>query len=221
MTTGFGVFGKIPNLGDFLRVNLPVSFVQAWDTWLQDGMTHAKSALGPMWNEAYLSAPIWRFSVPQGVAGTQAMSGILMASVDQVGRQYPLTLAIPHSSDALALSHFANRTVFETLEEIALAALDDAFGRDDLLNALTSVQWISPNPSVMQNQSYVGAHPAAQSLAAQSIDASYGQCALWSAMLEGNHRLLLTKSLPKSGELTGLFDLSAPVWTQTRPSLVM
>lgn len=215
MTTGFGAFGKIPGLGDFLRLNLPVSFVQAWDDWLQNGMLAVQEILGDGWNDAYMSAPIWRFTLPAGLAGQSAMSGIFMASVDRVGRQYPLTLAIPHPSGAPAMTHFANRTVFEQLEDIALSALDDNSTRDSVLNALGAVPWITPTQSEMAGSVYVGPQPAAQSLAAQALHISHGETALWSAMLEGNHRLLLTSDLPKGRDLMGLFDLSAPVWGQT------
>ena len=96
MTTGFGAFGKLPSMGDFLRHNLPSGFVQTWDTWLQAGMLNLRETMAERWADAYMSAPIWRFTLPAGFAGAQAVSGIMMASVDRVGRQYPLTLAAPH-----------------------------------------------------------------------------------------------------------------------------
>ncbi len=217
---GFGAFGKIPGLGDFLRLNLPAPFVQAWDVWLQQGLVQAKGILGDAWNDAYMSAPIWRFTLPAGTAGEGAVSGILMASVDRVGRQYPLTLAIPHAGGASALTHFANRTVFERLEEVALAALDDGTSGDDLTASLTGMHWITPSQCSMPGTAYVGSLPAAQALAADSVTRSYGETALWSAMLEGNHRLLLTSGLPKGSDFMGLFDLSAPVWGHKTPAQV-
>ena len=213
--TGFGAFGKIPSLGDFLRLNLPAGFVQAWDSWLQESMLQAKQILGDAWNEAYMSAPIWRFTLPAGIAGDGAVSGIVMSSVDRVGRQYPLTLAISHEGGASALTHFANRTVFEQLEDAALAALEDDSTRDDLTAALQDISWIAPTRNQMSGNAYVGALPAAQSLAADAVHSAHGDAAIWSAMLEGNHRLLVTPSLPKGRDLMGLYDLSAPVWRQT------
>lgn len=213
--SGFGAFGKIPGLGDFLRLNLPVSFVQAWDGWLQESLLSARQILGAAWDEAYMSAPIWRFTLPAGLAGPNAMSGILMASVDRVGRQYPLTLAIPHDGGASALTHFANRTVFESLENVALATLEDGSTRDSLTADLGQVSWITPPQCAMSGPAYVGALPAAQALAGNALQISHGETALWSAMLEGNHRLLLTPDLPSGRNLMGLFDLSAPVWSQS------
>ncbi|WP_299044410.1 type VI secretion system-associated protein TagF [uncultured Tateyamaria sp.] len=216
MSAGFGAFGKIPGMGDFLKVNLPASFVQAWDTWLQEGLLALRERMGTGWNDAYLSAPIWRFTLPAGIAGDRAMSGILMASVDRVGRQYPMTIATPHPDTDPALTHFANRTVFEQLEKIALSALDDEIGRDRLMSALDTVTFVAPAHARVSGRTYIGALPAAQVLAADSLTASHGTSALWSAMLQGNHRLMLTRDLPNAAEMQGLFDLSAPLWAQAQ-----
>ncbi|MEL6466890.1 MAG: type VI secretion system-associated protein TagF [Pseudomonadota bacterium] len=216
MTAGFGAFGKIPGMGDFLKLNLPAGFVQTWDTWLQEGLLAGRAQLGSGWNDAYLSAPIWRFTLPAGLAGDQAISGILMASVDRVGRQYPLTIATPHADISPALNHFANRTVFERLEDIALSALDDEFDRDALMGALNTVSFINPTHAYLSHDTYVGVLPPVQVLAADSLAASHGTSALWSAMMEGNHRLLLTRDLPRGAEIQGLFDLSAPIWAQAQ-----
>lgn len=216
MTAGFGAFGKIPGMGDFLKLNLPASFVQAWDTWLQESLLEVQAQMGTGWNDAYLSAPIWRFTLPAGLAGDRAVSGILMASVDRVGRQYPLTIAIPHADSAPALTHFANRTVFERLEDIALSALDDESDRAALMGALDAVAFIEPEHARLSCTTYVGTLPPAQVLAADCLTASHGSSALWSAMMEGNHRLMLTHGLPQGAEMQGLFDLSAPIWAQAQ-----
>ncbi len=211
MSSGFGVFGKLPDLGDFFRHNLPSKFVQAWDPWLQSAMIESKTALGTGWDDAYMSAPIWRFTLPAGMAGPHAMSGILMSSVDRVGRQYPLTLATPHDGPT-ALTHFANRTIYERLEDIALQVLDISGSRDALLSALEGTHLIAPAPVAQASLPYAGAQPAAQVLAAQSIQQTHGSASLWSAMMEGDHRLMACNGLPKGAEARALFDLSAPMW---------
>ena len=45
-----------------------------------------------------------------------------MASVDRVGRQYPLTTAISHNVPNMVASQFANGAVFDQIENIALGA---------------------------------------------------------------------------------------------------
>lgn len=213
MGQGFGAFGKIPSMGDFLRLDLPASFLGPWDDWLQRSIVSVRDKLGHGWDAAYMSARIWRFTLPAEAAGPTAVSGIMMPSVDRVGRQYPLTLACTHDTASTARVHFANCTVFEALEDIALAALEDDFSRDSLSAALKGVTFIEPPPVASVNGTpYVTALPAAQIIAAEVITRRHGDSALWSACLDGDHRLIAVPGLPTGAELTAMFDLSAPFW---------
>ncbi|KJS40874.1 type VI secretion system-associated protein TagF [Roseovarius sp. BRH_c41] len=212
MGQGFGAFGKIPSMGDFLRLDLPVSFLSPWDDWLQRSIVSVRDKLGQGWDAAYMSARIWRFTLPPQVVGPTAVSGIMMPSVDRVGRQYPLTLACAHATSATALVHFANCTVFEALEDIALAALEDDFSRDSLIAALKNVTLIEPAVESLSGTPYVTALPVAEIIAAEVISRRHGDSAFWSTCLGGDHRLMAIPGLPAGAELTALFDLSAPFW---------
>lgn len=88
-----GFFGKLPTRGDFLRVDLPRSFVDPWDEWLQRVLEASRAALGEAWVPAWLEAPIWRFALTPGICGPNGVGGVLMPSVDSAGRYFPLTLA--------------------------------------------------------------------------------------------------------------------------------
>ncbi len=131
---GFGFYGKVPSEGDFVTRRLPWEFTAAWDDWLQQGLQASRAALGARWLETYLSAPIWRFQLAPGVCGPQGWRGLFFASVDRVGRYFPLTLAAadggPVSADALVVDDAA----WIAAEDAALAALAptlaiDAFDR--------------------------------------------------------------------------------------------
>ncbi|WP_341675245.1 type VI secretion system-associated protein TagF [Niveibacterium sp. SC-1] len=87
-----GWYGKLPALGDFARRRLADDFVAAWDDWLQRSMLSSQQSLGPDWLERYLTAHVWRFLLMPGVIGESAHAGVLMSSVDRVGRYFPLTL---------------------------------------------------------------------------------------------------------------------------------
>jgi len=92
-----GWHGKIPTLGDFATRRLDIDFVETWDGWLAGGLQSLRSR--DDWLAAYLTSPTWRFllmpgSLP-GSLGQRAWAGVLMPSVDRVGRYYPLTLAQP------------------------------------------------------------------------------------------------------------------------------
>ena len=121
-----GWHGKLPTLGDFATRRLDGAFVQVWDAWLASGL--AALARQPAWLDAYLASPVWRFvlmpgALPAVVPGTApsgtAWAGVLMPSVDRVGRYYPLTLA--HPLDALPATADAVDALLRWL-----AALDDA-----------------------------------------------------------------------------------------------
>ncbi len=87
-----GLFGKLPARGDFVRVGLPEDFVAAWDGWCRSMLAAARAALGEAWLEAWMQAPIWRFLLPAGACGGQAVLGVWLPSVDKVGRQFPLVM---------------------------------------------------------------------------------------------------------------------------------
>ena len=111
----------------------PQGFVAAWDAWLQAAMLHAQSALGADWDAHYMSAPIWRFSLSPGLAGASRAMGVLMPSVDRVGRRFPLTLMAPlPATGRAAASHFAQKAIFSWLEDLALDSLEDDMTREAL-----------------------------------------------------------------------------------------
>ena len=137
MTTA-GFYGKLPSEGDFVSRRLPWEFTSAWDAWLQQGLHASRAALGSRWLELYLSAPVWRFQLAPGVCGPQGWRGLFFASVDRVGRYFPLTLAFPQApSDAAAPGTdglVADDDAWLAIEDVALTALDpaqsvDAFDR--------------------------------------------------------------------------------------------
>jgi len=121
-----GFYGKLPAKGDFLGRRLPRSFVDTWDAWLQDAIGQSREAMGDGWLEAYLTSPLWRFVLGPDVCGQDPMAGVMMPSVDRVGRYFPLALAIPvpgcNRPFGLAL---ANDAWFARVEDLALSVLDD------------------------------------------------------------------------------------------------
>jgi len=87
-----GVFGKLPAKADFVRAGLPEDFVAAWDGWCRDVLVAARATLGDGFESAWMEAPIWRFLLPPGTCGGQAVLGIWLPSADKVGRHYPFGL---------------------------------------------------------------------------------------------------------------------------------
>ena len=143
-----GWFGKIPNLGDFASRRLPDAFMRPWDRWLQESLARTRTDLGEAWREAYLVAPIQRFWVARGALGRLAWGGLLMPSVDRVGRYFPLTIAQPFDTLATALAAGA---WFAALDRAARRVLDVAYTADQLeaeLHALPSLDGSAPDAAV-------------------------------------------------------------------------
>ena len=127
-----GLYGKLPVLGDFVSRRLPASFVQTWDTWIQEALSASREQLEAEWLEIYLTSPIWRFVLSPGNCGDKALAGILMPSVDKVGRYFPLTLAaILDDQEALPYLFVTAVEWFDTLEQLALSALEDDLNLDE------------------------------------------------------------------------------------------
>lgn len=124
---GFAVgwYGKIPGTGDFIARRVPASFSEPWDRWLQGAIEGSKDRLGARWRDAFLSMPAWRFALGPGVIGANAWAGLMVPSVDAVGRYFPLTVAcaLPSASlDVVATLLGAGRW-FDDIEAIALEAI--------------------------------------------------------------------------------------------------
>ncbi|MDF1718404.1 MAG: type VI secretion system-associated protein TagF [Antarcticimicrobium sp.] len=222
---GFGAFGKIPAVGDFFRLSAPPGFVSGWDAWLQGALLAGQSALGAAWDSHYMSAPIWRFALAAGLAGRGKVMGVLMPSVDRVGRRFPLTLMAALDTPGPApLDHFREAALFARLEEVALAALDDAATRDTLesdLAAIPAPQMRATAPlrqaggCLVLTQSAPGTLPG--DLAAGLLAGRYTTPSLWSAEVAGAPRMMICEGLPDDGSARGLFDLNAPIWSEARP----
>ncbi|WP_306392243.1 type VI secretion system-associated protein TagF [Telluria beijingensis] len=135
-----GFFGKLPSHGDFVGRRLPSSMRDPFDAWLQRGIVASREALGAGWQAAWLSSPLWRFVLAPGLCGPEAWSGVMMPSMDRVGRCFPLVLAAPSMeaptlSDCLGL----HEDWFVRLEEIALTALGEGASLDRLDAALLAL----------------------------------------------------------------------------------
>jgi type VI secretion system protein ImpM len=127
-TTGF--YGKLPHLGDFVTRRLPSQLIQPWDRWLRECMAASQSQLGEAWLGTYLTSPLWRFVLTPGIAGQDAWMGVLMPSVDRVGRYFPLTLAAPVGAPVDSFGLISANEWFDAAESLALTCLDDGFELD-------------------------------------------------------------------------------------------
>lgn len=238
----FGAYGKLPALGDFFRIALGPGFIDPWDRFAQQALTAGRAALGARWNDCYLTAPIWRFTLSGGLAGPDPAIGVMMSSIDRVGRQFPLVLAAPLPGGTSALlDHFLAAPVHSLLEGIALEALEDTMTRDLLARRLAPIEArparfgarIARAPSAAVSAMAdgpgggtgggaggagalvavgAGGQGLLADLAAHLGGAGYDRPSVWSADVTGGMRLMICEGLPGPAEVPGLFDLDAPVW---------
>lgn len=126
-----GFFGKVATHGDFVTRRLPPEFLCAWDRWLQHSLQKSREQLGHAWRDIYLTSPLWRFAVTGSVCGEQMWAGVLMPSVDRVGRHFPLTIAsgVPGQGGAIDCLRDA-AAWYEDVERLALRTLDKDFSLD-------------------------------------------------------------------------------------------
>ncbi len=119
-----GFFGKLPTHGDFLRRRASDAFIGAWDVWLQECLAASRSALGGRWLDVYLTSPAWRFVCAAGACGSEPVAGVIVPSVDRVGRYFPLTIVatLPQGVSPVGLATAAG-AFFDNAERLAVDTL--------------------------------------------------------------------------------------------------
>jgi type VI secretion system protein ImpM len=133
-------YGKLPGTGDFAYRRMDRYFQDIWDDWLQRGLMGLRDQYAD-WITPYLNAPLWFFALGSGLVGSKPWVGVIMPSVDSVGRYFPLTmLGAPQS----LLAPFGNEASFEVAHwwglcarhaRVALDADMDAASFDAMLHA--------------------------------------------------------------------------------------
>ena len=224
-----GWYGKLPWLGDFASRRLEASFIDPWDAWLASGLLALREAAPDSWLDAYLSSPSWRFLLMPGVlpgaAGASGWAGVLMPSVDRVGRYFPLTVVLPlgprepaHSGQMGALWGWLAR-----LDELARDALHDDWSADRLeeelarmalpdLGAAAAAGVEPPGGAGLLVECAPGSDAAAQiGSEAQALWAPRATGRAWwqARPDDAPARLLLSRGLPAASTLGRLFGPAA------------
>ncbi|MBK1717783.1 type VI secretion-associated protein [Thiocystis violacea] len=220
-----GFHGKLPALGDFVTRRLPGEFIQPWDLWLRESLAASQARLGDGWLDIYLTSPLWRFALAPGLAGQGAWAGVLMPSVDRVGRYYPLTLAapLPPGTDLIAL--MSDPDWFERAEVLALSGLEDSCTVETFdarvidLGAPPGAARETASPVAagvtarsnawrLEVQSLAGLQRASQLLLARALEQMYCAYSFWWS--SGSERvapsLLTCQGLPPADGFSALLD---------------
>jgi type VI secretion system protein ImpM len=185
-----GWFGKMPALGDFASRRLPPEWIEAWDGWLQHELVRSRAAFGgDAWLALYLVAPVRRFWLAPGLLAPRAWLGVLMPSVDSVGRHFPFTLAtaLLPERDELA-DALANHNWLDSADAVARQVLDPAFDVSSLEQALLAM------PSVHGERRT--ADHAGSRLALQLAGSTGPRCAWWCEGAAAVDDFVVSRNLP-------------------------
>lgn len=206
-----GWYGKLPALGDFASRRLDPEWIAQWDGWLATGLQGLRETAPESWLPNYLASPAWRFALlPGALSLTQEREwrmGVLVPSVDRVGRYFPLVVAsqpLARPTDlqaALALWQWAGQ-----LEDIAITALQQDWGAEALDLALDELA----EATVTASLDPPPAEPWAQRLATFCRDAAWRGLQGHSLWCHGDGTPMLCAGLPTGDEFRQLFTPAAP-----------
>jgi type VI secretion system protein ImpM len=198
-----GWHGKLPTVSDFASRRLDARFIDLWDSWVSAGLAKMRADDGDRWVEAYLAAPTWRFLIAPGFLPAPfhagAWAGVLMPSVDRVGRYYPLTLAAPlHEAPVDASAQDSLWAWLHRLEDVAMDALDEDWSIDVLENELFRLG-LPPQGG----DSHPGSGSLATSSVAEFFAAADGPCCVWHSEIDGAPVAFRSRGLHES--ISGLW----------------
>jgi type VI secretion system protein ImpM len=135
-----GLCGKLPASREFVARDLPPSFVDPWDAWLDRSLAAARETLAERFEQLWLEAPAWSFLLDGGVCGPAPVAGVLLPSVDRVGRYFPLTLAAVLEARIAPLRFPEQAHAWlEALTAIGIRALEESLEVEALASALATL----------------------------------------------------------------------------------
>lgn len=163
------VFGKLPAHGDFISRGLDDNTIEAADAALAEAVTIAALRWDHRWDDVYVETPVWRFVSAPGVLGRDWTAGVFMASVDAVGRQFPVVAGFNAPTLALVARGETLTSALDDAEALARAALIEVHSVDTLLASFEAAARRFDPPA--------GADPG-QAFAAAAL--AEGQSSSWS-----------------------------------------
>lgn len=162
-----GLFGKIPALGDFFRLNVSDPSAQRLVAWLQEAIEPVYRARLPL-----PERPVrFLFRAPDLPT---ALVGAMVASVDKVGRTFPLCAFAPVPVRALATSFPAVPSSHAAFLDAAEALLAGAAGQDGATLGARARELPVPPPSALAAAEAAARAAAGQARAADLVQRLFG-----------------------------------------------
>ena len=180
-------YGKLAGLGDFASRRLPQETARLLDAWLAQGVDTSRAQLGERWLNVYLTSPLWRFAWAPGVLDASWWFGLMMPSVDNVGRYFPLVVLQPRT-EAPASGEALDRLEqwYAAVARAALRTLQPAGSLEQFETELAQLARESPLPL---------SHPAAPWEAAQYAERTRHEVAAGTSLSGCLAQLAVVESL--------------------------
>jgi len=135
-----GIYGKLPAHGDFIARHLNSSFISIWDEWLQHFISTSQEQIGSDWLDIYLTSPIWQYVFSPGVIDSNMWAGIIMPSVDRVGRYFPISIVRQLSATQSAVDFVLHQDDwYHQIESHCLLALEGEIDANQLAAMLAEI----------------------------------------------------------------------------------
>jgi type VI secretion system protein ImpM len=232
-----GIFGKIPQQSDFISHHLPETFTDYWHKWLQSCMSISQEQMGEDWLQKYIVSPIWHFAIMPGIAHEQAIVGVVIPSVDEIGRYFPLTIAHTGDYDIWSAYLYGDEW-YNTIEKVALLTLADNTTYSQLIGALETQSLPEhaqlPSYSTQSSvQTYKGNQlffktaeqskdELALSLLPKIYQHRYGNHSLWwtNGSESFNACLAVSTNLPDPGQFAAMLDGNWQHWGWSQEMII-
>lgn len=228
-----GLFGKLPAHGDFIHRNLASDVMNSWDEWLQHFIASSREQMGAEWLNIYLTSPVWRFVFSSGVLDNNNWSGMLVPSVDRVGRYFPFTVLTKLPANINPLEFLPlNGSWFDQVENILIDALETETTVDEIMQSIESLQINANNPYQKNQGISSGAsqvikmisnmeppHNLYSYLLDSSLRKAYASYSVWST--QGSERvepcIFSVQGLPSIDGIPAMLDGEWQHWQWNQP----
>jgi type VI secretion system protein ImpM len=140
-----GFFGKLPTHGDFVSWGFGPDLERRMQDWLQAGLQQVREVMGDGWDREFRAMQPWRFIVERNLWLPATLAGVLVPSLDRVGRSFPLiVLSQVPNFQAHPRQLYRDETWFTAAEGIAESSLRRDFDMAHFIETLKRLR--SPRP---------------------------------------------------------------------------
>jgi type VI secretion system ImpM family protein len=97
-------FGKVPRMGDFVRVRANAEPTASFEGWIQEAMAYGEAKRRDGWPAIYAQGAIHAFVYrpPKKAKTPSVLAGVFRPSSDAVGRRFPLVVGAPLAEQTVA-----------------------------------------------------------------------------------------------------------------------